>query len=406
MNAPLFISKRILKINKNDYSGNIVKIAIGTIALGVIVMLFAVFIVTGFKNQIEKKVAGFVGHLRVSNFDYNESWESKPIEIDQEYIDNISNLKHIHSVNQYALKAGILKTREDIEGIVFKGIGEDFDFENFSGEILEGRIPKYSQERNNDSILISKNIADKLNLSIDEKIDAYFLYDQTPRVRRFIISGIYSSGFGDYDKTFIISDINIIRQLNNWTNEQCAGYEIYLNSISNIYSACDEILPFVPYNCQLQTVYDINPQVFDWLSLQDVNVAVLLSIMSIVCIVTMISVLIIIIIEKTSMIGILKSLGMNNSGIRKIFMVKAAYIIGIGVLLGNVIALILSYIQIKFSIIKLPQESYYVNTVPIEINFWQVISIDLGIFLICMLIVIIPTALIAKVNPVNAIRYE
>ncbi|MDR2085407.1 MAG: ABC transporter permease [Bacteroidales bacterium] len=406
MKAFSFISKKILKINKNDYSGNIVKIAIGTITLGVIVMLMAVFIVTGFKNQIEKKIAGFVGHLRISNFDYNESWESKPIEIDAEYISNISKVKYVQSVNEYALKAGILKTSDNIEGVAFKGIGADFDFNNFSGEIIEGQIPKFDNGKNNDSIVISKIVANKLNLSVNDKIDGYFLYDQSPRVRRFIVAAIYESGFGDYDKTFIISDINIIRQLNNWTDTQSNGYEIYLNSLSDIEIAYRQILPLMPYNCKLQTVYDINPQVFDWLSLQDVNVAVLLSVMSIVCIVTIISVLIIIIIERTSMIGILKALGMNNREIRKIFLVKAAYIVGIGILIGNALTLILSYLQINFKIISLPQESYYVNTVPIEINLWQMVSVDIGIFLICMLIVIIPTALISKINPIQTIRYE
>ena len=406
MKAFLFISKKILKINKGDYSGNIVKIAIGTIALGVTVMLMSIFIVNGFKNQIEKKIAGFVGHVRISNFDYNESWETSPIEIDDECIDNILKIKYVDAVNAYALKAGILKTREEFEGIVFKGVGEDFDFKNFSGNIVSGQFPAYSDTIINDSVVISKIVADKLSLSVNDKVDGYFLNNESTRVRRFVVAAIYESGFGDYDKMFVVSDINVIRQLNNWSENQSNGYEIYLHSISDIDIASKEILPLLPYNCKLQSVYEINPQVFDWLSLQDVNVVVLLSIMGIVCVITIISVLLIIIIERTSMIGILKSLGMNNKDVRKIFLVKAAYVVTIGIVIGNAIALIVSYLQIKFKIISLAQESYYVNSVPVEINLLQMFTVDVATFIVCMLIVIIPTALITKVSPISTIRYE
>ncbi len=406
MKSHFFIAKRILKSNKKDFSNNIVKIGIGTITVGVIVMLLSVFIVRGFKYEIEHKITGFTGNLRITSVNINESPELNAIKLDSNVINQIKSFKEVKAINNYATKPGILKTKENLEGVVFKGIDYDYCQECFSGEILDGEFPVYNTDSISNDILISKIQANKLEVNVGDRIDAYFLHGENPRVRKYFVKGIYESGFTDFDQTFVLLDIKSIRTLNEWNDNENSGYEIFLNSSSQTQNAYIKTSSILPFDSALATVYDINYQIFDWLNLQDVNVIVLLTIMSIVCIITILSVLVIIIVERTSMIGILKSLGMNNKNIRKIFLLKASYIVGLGIVIGNVISLLISAIQLKFAVFSLPAESYYMSKVPIKVNFFEVLLIDFFIFAICILIVYLATTIIAKIKPTKAIRYD
>jgi lipoprotein-releasing system permease protein len=404
--AYYFIAKRILKSDKSDFSNNIVKIGIGTITVGVIVMLLSVFIVRGFKYEIEHKITGFTGNLRITSVNINESPEFNAIKIDSSIINQILSLKEVKAINSFANKLGILKTNENLEGVVFKGIDSDYCQECFSGEIIDGEFPIYNFDSTSNNILISKIQANKLEIKVGDRVDAYFLHGETPRVRKYFVKGIYESGFTDFDQMFVLLDIKSIRSLNEWTDNQNSGYEIFLNSPSQTQNVYSKISPLLPFDSAIESVYDINYQIFDWLNLQDVNVIVLLTVMSIVCVITILSVLVIIIVERTSMIGILKSLGMNNRNIRKIFLLKASYIVILGIILGNAIALLLSAIQLRWSVFSLPAESYYMSKVPIKIDFFEILLIDFFIFVICMVIVYFATTISAKIKPTKAIKYD
>ncbi|MGI6718108.1 MAG: ABC transporter permease [Bacteroidales bacterium] len=406
MKAYYFIAKRILKSDKSDFSNNIVKIGIGTITVGVIVMLLSVFIVRGFKYEIEHKITGFTGNLRITSVNINESPEFNAIKIDSSIINQILSLKEVKAINSFANKLGILKTNENLEGVVFKGIDSDYCQECFSGEIIDGEFPIYNFDSTSNNILISKIQANKLEIKVGDRVDAYFLHGETPRVRKYFVKGIYESGFTDFDQMFVLLDIKSIRSLNEWTDNQNSGYEIFLNSPSQTQNVYSKISPLLPFDSAIESVYDINYQIFDWLNLQDVNVIVLLTVMSIVCVITILSVLVIIIVERTSMIGILKSLGMNNRNIRKIFLLKASYIVILGIILGNAIALLLSAIQLRWSVFSLPAESYYMSKVPIKIDFFEILLIDFFIFVICMVIVYFATTISAKIKPTKAIKYD
>ncbi|MDD4141296.1 MAG: FtsX-like permease family protein [Bacteroidales bacterium] len=406
MKPSLFIAKHILKTKKSDYSGNVVRITVGTIALGVVVMLLSVFIITGFKHQIENKVSGFVGNIVLKGFDTNESYETSPIFLSDTLVQGIRDLPAVKAVNQYAVKATLLKTKENMEGAIFKGVGSDFACDCFFGEVVDGKMPRFNDSIINDSVAVSKIIADKLNLGVGDRLDGYFLRGETPRVRKFFVSAIYESGFGDYDKLYVFTDINIIRQLNGWEDNYVNGYEVFLHNLNDMEKTVRTISPQMPYYCNVLTMYEINPQVFDWLKLQDVNVAVLLVIMGIVCAMTIISVLMVIIIERTSMIGVLKAMGLNNSGLRKVFIAKTSYIVFCGILIGDILALALSMIQIRWRVFKLPQEAYYMSFVPVEVNPALFLAVDVGVYVICLLIMLGITGIISKISPIAAIRYE
>lgn len=403
MNPYLFISKRIITGNKKNYSANVLKIAVGTVAVGVVVMLLSLFIIRGFKHQIEYKVSGFVGNVQISG--YTDAWTTENIFLSPDTLNAIRNVPGVSFLQSFANITGVIKTNDIIEGAMFKGVGSDFCRSCFSGKIIEGNFPSFNSSLN-DSVVVSKIIADKLNIYLYDKIEAYFLQNQQPLARKFVVSAIYESGFSDYDKMFVLVDINHVRKLNKWQDNTVGGYEVFVSSLPKIENVSKTITTMLPYYCNVQTMYDVNPQVFDWLDLQDVNVAVLLTVMIVVCIITMISVMLIIIIEKTSMIGILKAVGMRNTGLQKIFLYKSAYLTIIGVIIGDAIALTLSFIQIKWGIISLPQETYYVSTVPVQINFLDFCLVNLLTLLTCITMMLLPAKFISNVNPVKSINFE
>ena len=341
MNTPLFIAKRLYnaKENNNNYTRPIIRIAILAITLSVMIMLLSVFILSGFKSEISKKVFGFGGHINISKFSYNQSFENDPIENTSELISNIYNLDYVKSIHPFATKAGIIKKEDEILGTILKGVDHDYSWSFFRENLTTGQIPKFDEFANSIEVLISENISRKMNLNIGDDILMYFIQNPT-RVRKFKVSGVYKTDLTEFDEIMIIGDLKQIQKLNDWTKDKVGGYEVLVNNIENLDSYAKEIDEKIDYNLKAISIKEKYPQIFDWLKLQDFNVLIILILMLIVGGINMITSLLIIILEKTRLIGILKAIGATSWNIRNVFIYNSLYIISYGLILGNVLALL------------------------------------------------------------------
>ena len=406
MNPEFFIARRLIKRNTGNFSDPIIRIAIIAVALGLIVMILAIAIIIGFKHEISSKVIGFGGHIQVSNFDNNYSYEVIPIEQDPALLRQLKDIPGVKHVQSFGNKPGIIKTENDIQGVVLKGIGRDFDWDFFKEKMINGSILQLSDTAISNDILISKKLASLLKLETGNDVRMYFIIDDLIRARRFTIKGIYETGLEDFDKMFVLCDIGQIQKLNSWESNQVAGFEILVNDLKNLDQVANEVYTFIPYDTNARTIKEIYPQIFDWLKLQDMNVIIILTLMILVAIITMISALLILILERTNTIGLLKALGYKTWNIRKIFLIIASNIALKGIFWGNLIGLSLVFIQKYSGIIKLSQESYYVSVVPIQINFFHLLVLNLATLLITIMALVIPSVIISAISPVKAIRYE
>ncbi len=407
MNYELFIAKRIVFGSKKDtkISRPIVRIAILGVALGIAVMIISVAIVTGFQKEIRDKVIGFGGHIQISNFDANTSMEIKPISKKQAFLPALNKLPEVQHVQAYATKAGIVKTDDAIEGVVLKGLGSDFDWGFFRNKIVSGTSFNISDSVKSNQVLVSKYMADRLKLKINDKVHMYFI-QQPPRVRVFKIAGIYETGLEEFDKLFILCDMGHIQKLNDWTPDQIGGFEVLLKDFDKLDQTGKTVYDLIGYNLNSRTVKEMYPQIFDWLELQNINVFIIIALMVVVAGINMISALLIIILERTNMIGTLKALGASNWSIRKTFLYTAAYLTGFGLLWGNVLGLTLCFLQKKFNLIELSQENYYVAVVPINFSIPYFMILNLGTLVVCIVMLIIPTFIITKITPIKAIRFN
>lgn len=408
LNFEFFIAKGILSKDKNNFSRPIVRISVISIALGIAVMIISIAVTTGFKSAISDKVIGFGSDIQITNYDLNKSSETAPISKSQTFYPSLEKTPGIRHIQVFATKSGLIKTADQIQGVVFKGIGEDFDWSFFKDKIIEGRPLIIDSAVRNDSILISRKITNLLKLRLGDEVRMYFVNEDEmqPRGRKFIIGGIYETGLEEFDDTYVIGDLKQIQRLNNWTNDQVSGFEIFIDNFRDINKMTEKVLDLVGYDLNATSIRDLYPQIFEWLDLQDINVIIILILMVAVAIINMVSTLLILIIEKTNMIGILKSLGAQNLSIRKVFLYHAAFIIGRGMLWGNIIGLSLAIVQYRFHLFKLPQESYYVPFVPINLDILPVILINAGTLLVCVLFLLVPSYVITKISPIKAIRYE
>lgn len=408
MNTEFFIARHILSGRKDSFSRPIVRIAVLSIALSICMMIISVAIVTGFQKEIREKVIGFGSHIQISNFDANNSYESSPVSINQPFYPSLEDEPGVRHIQVFAIKAGIIKTREDIEGVVLKGVGSDFDWSFFQDKIVEGKPFTVTDTGRTNDVIISRFMASRLKLKVTNDLIMYFINEgQTqPSVRKFNICGIYDTGLEEFDKTFVLGDIHHIQKLNKWDSTKVGGFEVLINDFDKLDEVTEMVYHNIGYDLNARSIREIYPQIFDWLGFQDVNVAIIIIMMVFVAIINMISTLLIIIIEKTSMIGILKSLGTTNWSVRKIFLYNAAYLVGNGLLWGNLVALILCIIQMKFGLMKLDPSSYYVNTVPINLSGLNFLWINGGTLVICLVVLVIPTYIITRISPVKAIRME
>lgn len=412
MNLEYFIAKRIhFRQDRKHVSRPAVRIAILGIAIGLAVMLLAVSIVTGFKKEIRNKTIGFGGHIQITNFDSNNTYELTPIVLNDTLKDELAAIPGVKHIQAFATKPGIIKTNEQFQGIVLKGIDENFDWDFFKSNLSEGDILHISDSLQNQAV-ISKHQADLFKLKLGDTFFAYFMQDQV-RARKFTISGIYSTNFIEYDKLFILTDMRHIRQLNDWQDWEVSGYEILIQDFDKIDEIGDQVYFKTANKAQAngnmlytQTIRDINPQIFSWLDLLDINVWVILFLMLAVAGFNMISGLLILILERTTMIGILKSIGATNWSVRKIFLYHSLFLIGKGMLWGNIIGLSIGALQYFTGIIPLDPEAYYIATVPILFNWPLIIGLNIGTLLASILMMIGPSYLITKILPAKIIRYE
>ncbi|MEI7500405.1 MAG: FtsX-like permease family protein [Bacteroidota bacterium] len=406
MNTEFFLAKRIVSRSKGNFSWTFVVIAITSIALGFAIMFIAIAILTGFKKEIREKVVGFCGHIQITRFSENSTYEPQPIEKNQKFYHRLQNTKEISHIQVFAIKAGIIKTKDQIQGVILKGVGSDFDWRFFNDKMVEGRTFKVNDSARSDEVIISRKTANLLNLRVNDDLRMYFIAGNTTLGRKFRISGIFDTGLEEFDKLWVIGDIHHIQKLNNWNQGQVGGFEVYLRNFNDIDRMGAYVYHQIGFSLDASTIKTIYPQIFDWLDLQDINVLIILILIIMVSSTTIISTLLILILERTSMIGVLKALGMPNASIRKLFLYNAFYIVGLGMFWGNLIAFSLCILQKKFALITLAQESYYVSVIPINLNSWNIILLNLGTLLVCYLIFIIPSYIISKVTPLKAIRFS
>jgi lipoprotein-releasing system permease protein len=383
-----------------------VVIAVTSIALGLAIMFIAVAILTGFKKEIREKVVGFSGHIQINRFAESTTYEPQPIENKQPFYYKLKNTDEISHIQAFATKAGIIKTKDHIQGVILKGIGTDFNWDFFRDKMAEGRTFQVKEDGRTDEVIISRKIANMLNLRLNDDMRMYFIVGNATLGRKFKITGIYDTGLEEFDKLYVLCDIHHIQKLNNWTDGQVGGFEVYLKKFEDIDRMGVYVYHQIGFSLDASTIKMTNQQIFDWLDLQDINVLIILILIILVSSTTIVSTLLILILERTTMIGILKALGMPNKGIRSVFLYNALYIVGWGMLWGNVLALTLCILQKKFSLVTLSEETYYVSVIPINLDAINILLINAGTLLICYLIFLIPSFVISRITPVKAIRFN
>ncbi len=413
MNVEYFIAKRIhFQQGKKNVSRPAVRIATIGIALGLAVMLISVCVVIGFKSQIENKIIGFGGHIQITNFDNNNTYEMNPIKMDPALIQKIRQIPGVVHVQRFATKPGIIKTDKEFQGIILKGIDKDFDWNFFRSNLLEGNILNVRSDTLKNEILLSRNLSNLLGLKLGDELFMYFIQDQV-RARKFKIVGIFSTNFVDYDQMFVLTDIRQVQRLNNWDSASFGGLEVLIDDFNKIdergeavYAATANIFSRDGNAYYTQTIKQLNPQIFSWLDLLDMNVWVILILMLSVAGFNMISGLLILILERTNMIGILKSLGATNWSVRKIFLYHSFFLIAKGMFWGNLIGLSICAIQYFTGIIPLDPEAYYVASVPVAFPWGYIVLVNVGTLIASVLMMIAPSYLITKISPAKIIRYE
>jgi len=414
MNFPYFVAQKLIKGRREgtSFSRPINVIAIIGIAMGLAVMILAVAILTGFKQQIRDKVVGFGSHIQIMNFDSNISFETTPISDTEVFIPKIKKIPGVRHVEVFATKAGIIKTDKDIQGVVLKGISSDFDWSYFSSNMVDGSVFIVTDSGRTDKVIISKKISDMLSLKTGDSFAMHFVQDP-PRMRKFTIIGIYETSLEEFDKMFVFCDIGHIKRLNGWNDDQVSGFEVFIDDFDRLDEMTSAIQDVIGYKIiEDETKFKVTnirtkyPQIFDWLNFQDINVIIIILLMLVVAGFNMISGLLILILEKTNMIGILKALGSDDATIRRVFLYQAAYLIGKGLLWGNLIGIGLAVLQLKTGIITLDPSSYYIKTVPVNLDLIHVILLNAGTMAAIVIMLLVPSQLISRITPVKAIKYD
>ncbi|MCC8199790.1 MAG: ABC transporter permease [Tannerellaceae bacterium] len=414
MNFELFIAKKIhfSKEGNKQVTPPAVRIAMIGIALGLAVMILSVAIIIGFKKEIRNKVIGFGSHIQISNFDNNTSYETAPIAVSDTLFHELRAYPGIRHVEKFATKPGILKTDVDFQGIILKGIDQDFDWTFFRENLKEGDLFTIDPENTTTDVIISQYLSDLLRLKTGDSFLTYFVQEEV-RARKFTITGIYETGFLDYDKLFVIGDIKQVRRLNGWEQDEVSGLELVVDN----YNWLDDMAEDLYFDLiekqdrngnsfYVRSIKELNPMIFNWLQVLDMNVVVILVLMLAVAGFTMISGLLIIILERTHMIGILKALGEDNTSIRKIFLYVSFFLIGKGMIWGNLIGISLCFLQSRFQILTLDPATYYLNAVPVDLSLLSLILLNIGTLTASMLMMLGPSYLITQIDPARSIRFE
>jgi len=410
MNAKELLGKKLYRRRaaEGKIAGPVVKIAIGAIALGVSVMLLALCIVDGFQNEIRAKVTGFGAHLVVNKIEANASYELSPIELDKALFGEIKSIKQVKNLQPFAQKAGILRKSNALEGILFKGVNSQYDWQFFKQYLTKGRVPEIADTGSRSSeIILSSYLASKLQVDVDSAIVAYFIQDP-PKARKFIITGIFNTGIqeGGFDQLIVMGDIKQVQKLNNWNDNQMSGFEVNVNRFQDIAPAFDAVFDMIPMDWKVESIMDRFPQIFNWIELQDINVIIIIVLMLVVGIINMVTALLIMLLENTSLIGLLKSLGANNAFIQSLFLRMAFRMILLGLVIGNLLGLGLAFLQHQTHFLKLDSSSYYVSYVPIGFNPLQFLLLNLSVVVICLISMFLPLLIIRRFSPTEVLRYD
>lgn len=387
-------------------SSAIVRIAVAGIAIGMAVMILSVSIVRGFQTEIQQKVIGFGSHLQISLYNPQNTLGVKPMLLEQDFIEPVLAEAGVKSIQPYAYKSGIITENGEIQGVMAKGVNQDFDWSFFKQNLLEGSVWHWTEDKANDSIVLSKSVIDKLNLSLGDKITIVFIQDQKERKRRFTIGGIYETGMEQFDGSIFLCDIRHVQKLNNWNKDQVAGFEVILESFDDLDRLDYIINNNISYEFNTLKITDQFIEIFGWLELQDINVFIILTLMVLVSGINMISALLVLILERTNMIGLLKAMGALNASISRIFLYNATYLVFLGLFWGNLLGIGLGLLQQKFQLIKLDKTSYYIDHVPVLFDPTTIISINIGSLVACFVMLLIPSLIVSRIDPVKTIRFN
>lgn len=407
------MAKRFLKGSDGiSLSKPFIRITIVSIALSVAIMIVSIAVITGFKHEIKSKVVGFGGHILITNYDSNESFETNPIPSNLECINDVMKIKGITHAQVFGTKAGIIKTESDIQGIVLKGVASDFDWSFFRKNLIEGETFDVNDSLASNNTLISKTLARLLRLKVGDTYDIFFV-QEPPRFRRFTVAGIFDTKMVEFDKIFVLCDLRHIQKLNGWNCSQVTGYELLVDNINNVDDLAiqvDDIVGFVfidEYSrLRVQSIINKYPNIFDWLGLQDINAAILIILMLVVAGINMISGLLIIILERTGTIGLLKALGSSNESIRKVFLYQAAYIMVKGLIIGTILGVGVCFLQKYLGIVKLDEEYYYLAEVPINLNLIHIVVLNVVTFVVGMAMLVVPSMIVSRISPDKTLKFD
>lgn len=410
LNIAGYIARKVAFNNQHSFSRFIIRLAIAATTISVMAMILALAFTNGFQSAISQKIFNFWGHIRVQHYEPSKSVISEEYPIDRN--DTVEHLQQtipgIQGIQAYATKNAILKTEESLEGVLFKGIDRLYDSVRLQSFLKQGRWMHYPDSGYSNEIVLSAYTAGQLKLHVNDPILIYFIQNDgsAPRARKLIVSGIYKTGIEEYDKLIALGDIRLIQRLNNWNENQIGGYEVFLTNQADMDEVNDAIFNKLPMLWNSKTIFEIYPNIFDWLALQDQTISITLIIMIIVAVLNLITCLIILVLERTRMVGVLKALGASDQTIQRIFLYHGALITLTGILFGNVLGFILLWLQNKFKFIRLPEDMYYIDKAEILVIPWQILAINVGTFLICLAVLTIPSFIVRNIQPVKAIQFK
>lgn len=408
-NFPWFMAHRVASSGEKSFARIIIRIATAAVALSMTVMILAICLVKGFKADISAKVFGFWGHIHIVHLSSKLTNDPKPIRADSLVLRGEVLTQNIQHLQRYATKAGIIKTDKNFEGIILKGIGADYHWDFVEKSLLEGKrltLSNDTTQQPSQEILVSQSTANRMNLKVGQKFVVHFVKDNAQTQRLFQVSGIYKTGLEEYDRQFALVDIRQVQELLGWSAQEVAGMEVFIKDLNRLEAINDAIYEYLPRELSSQTIKEEQPNIFQWLELQDLNEEVILGLMLIVSLINMTTALLILILERTNMIGTLKALGASNWQIQQIFLVYGVYIAFGGLVLGNILGFGLAFLQKQFGIIRLSEADYYLSVAPIRFDFLYVAGLNMGVLLLTAFVLLLPSLLVLRISPIKAIRFK
>ncbi|MEO8582911.1 MAG: FtsX-like permease family protein [Flavitalea sp.] len=410
MNIPGFIARRIAFNQQRSFSRFVIRLSVSATVISVMIMIVTLAFASGFQKTISEKVFSFWGHIRIHNYEAARVSiaEETPILRNDSITDLYKSHPEIRIIQPYATKNAILKTSENIEGVLFKGVDSTYHFENINKFLVKGRWIKFNDTSYSNEINLSESMAKQLKLNVNDKVLIFFVQSggASPRPRKLTVAGIFKTGIEEYDKLIALGDLRLIQRLNNWSNDEVGGYEVFLKDFNDMDRISEDILVQIPIDFRSSTMREVFPNIFDWLYLQNKTIAIILIIMIIIASLNLVTCLLILVLERTRMVGILKALGAQNGTIQKIFLFHGLIISATGLLGGNALGLFICWLQDRYGFIKLPEDAYYISQAAVNIVWWQIVLVNIVTLFICFLVLMIPTLVIKRIQPVKAIQFR